>query len=154
MFRPTIILTADASRARMFRVNDEDSPSRVPQLVEVSSLVHPEARMQGVDRYADANSHGQSAMGAGYHDYDDHRDAHEEEARRRFAKQVAETLQDLAQSPCQVVACATHAMLKPLTDAVERNCRNANVAWLNAEYTQLTPHQLAETLVQKGHLTP
>jgi hypothetical protein len=163
MFRPTIILTADACRARMFRVHDDDSPSRVPQLVEVSSLmigswVPPSARMQRLTRNALPSSHrpsvGQPATDARDHTDDNSEAFIEEEARRRFAKQVAETLQDLAQSPCRVVACTTHTMLKLLSDAVERNCRHAHVAWLNAEFTRLSPRQLAETLIAKGHLSP
>jgi hypothetical protein len=152
MFRPTFVLTADSARARMFRV-DAESSTRVPELIEVSNLIHPEARVAEGRRYSDSMTLGGRSVAKGsYHGYDDHREEHEIEERRRFAKQVALTLEDLAQSPCHVVGCSSHTMHRHLADAVERSCRKAHVEWHMAEYTQLSPDQLAETLVAAGHL--
>ncbi len=152
MFRPIFVLTADSARARMFRV-DAESSTWVPELIEVSNLIHPEARIVEGQRYSDSMTlGGRSAAKTNYHTYDDNREEHEIEERRRFAKQVALTLEDLAESACHVVGCSSHTMHQHLADAVERSCRKAHVEWHMAEYTQLSPHQLAEALVEAGHL--
>lgn len=152
MFRPTFVLTADSARARMFRVDGESSTDG-PQLIEVSNLIHPEARIPESQRHSDSMTRGgKSGTGASYHTYDDHREDHEVEERRRFAKQVALTLDDLSPSACHVVACSSHTMHEHLADAIERCCRKAHVEWHTAEYTQLSPLQLAEVLVETGHL--
>jgi Protein required for attachment to host cells len=150
MFRPTFVLTADAARARMFRVDGENA-NGVPQLIEVSNLIQPEARMKEADRHSDSMPTGHK-NGLGYQGFDDHRDEHEKELRRRFAKEVASTLGDLAQTPCTVVACAAHTMYRPLVEAVEKTCRQADVEWHMAEYTQLSAHELAKLLSDRGHL--
>jgi hypothetical protein len=136
----------------MFRV-DAESSTWVPELIEVSNLIHPEARIVEGRRYSDSTTFGSRYAGQASRDtHDDHHEEHELEECRRFAKQVALTLEDLAQSPCHVVGCSSYTMHQHLADAVERSCRKAHVEWHMAEYTRLSPHQLAEALVEAGHL--
>lgn len=150
MASPTFVLTVDAARARIFRI-EGDSPRGVPQLVEAASLVHPEARVPESERYSDSNP--RSGMGGGgYHTFDDHRRDHELEERRRFAKHIAASLDDLVQLPCRVVACSTHTMHSVLEEAMKRGCKKAQIVWHTAEHTRLTPHELAVALVELGHL--
>jgi len=81
------ILVADASRARLFRV---DSPAG--ELIEVSSDVNPEARLHDTElttdkpgRHADSMTGGRSAM-------EDPTDPKEVES-QKFARQLTEKLE-------------------------------------------------------------
>jgi hypothetical protein len=150
MSKPTFVIAVDSARARLYRVEELETRG-TPLLVEVSSLVHPEARIPQSQRFSDSNPNSFSA-GSHRHTFDDHRDAHEDEDRRRFAKQIATTLNDVAQLPCETIVCSTHAMRSSLAEALERSCRRAHVTLHTAEYTQLSPHELSETLLGQGWL--
>lgn len=150
MPKPTYVITADSARARLFRIEGVD-PRGVPKLVEVSSLVHPEARIPQSQRFTDSKPDSFPA-GSHHHTFDDHRDAHEDEDRRRFARHVAVTLNDLLQVPCETIVFTTHAMQAPLREAMERLCPRAHVGLHTGEHTRSSPHELGETIQAAGLL--
>lgn len=146
---PTFVLTVDAASARLFRVEGESLRNN-PPLAEVTSLTRPEARMPIADRFSDSTpTGGVGGGGAGYHTFDDNRQDHEQEDRRRFAKQIAMALSDAAQSSGQVVICVTHSMQSLLAEALERHCRKLQPTWQTVEYTRLTPHELSKALSER-----
>lgn len=146
---PTFVLTVDSACARLFRVDGESFRNNLP-LVEETTLARPEARLPIAERCSDSTPTGGSGGGgAGYHTLDDHRNEHEQEERRRFAKQIALTVSDATQAPSRVAVCVTHSMQALLTEAMERHCRKAQTTWQTVEYTRMTPHELSKALTER-----
>jgi Protein required for attachment to host cells len=144
--RPTVVLAVDAARARLFRI-DGTSPRGFASLVELVSLARPEARIPESQRYSDSNPH--SAIGGrGHQTFDDHREEHEHEERRRFAKMIAAALIDTVPAKCRAVICVTHSMYAALKDAFERHCPNVDTTWHARECTLLSPHELSVMLTE------
>lgn len=147
---PHVVLTVDAARARLFRI-DGWTPRGLCNLVEVVALAHPEARVPGSQRHSDSNPRS-VVHGSGYHTLDDHREEHEQEERRRFAKMVAVALSDAARPSSHVVVCVTHSMQSVLREALERHCPRVNPVWYPRECTLSTSHELSELLTDRGLL--
>lgn len=144
---PTVVLAVDAARARLFRI-DGSSPRGYANLVEVSSLARPEARIPESRRHSDSNP--RSAIGgSGYTTFDDHRGEHEYEERRRFAKMIAIALADTAPARCTAVVCVTHSMYALLSEALERQCPKVMTEWHPHECTLLSSHELSVLLTEK-----
>jgi protein required for attachment to host cells len=110
------VIVADRSRARFFCLETTAAPAiqTGPRLVEVSDLVNPEANLAGRDTWSETKSGRNMARGGGSaHGYDDHRENHEEEFSRRFAKRIAAGALDLLQQhrPRYLVLTASNHML-------------------------------------------
>lgn len=148
--RPTVVLAVDAARARLFRL-DGTSPRDSSNLVEVLALTRPEARIPEARRYSDSNPRS-AICGRGYQTYDDHREEHEHEERRRFAKMIALGVLDTVPSRCRAVICVTHAMVGPLKESLARHCPKLEASWYTRESTLLTPHELSVMLGEQDTL--
>lgn len=152
-----LVLVADSARARLFRIIETNSPRARIALKEVESLVHPVARVKEGDRHSDASpSVSHSGKGAG-HTVDDHRAAHEQEERRRFAKviaqSVARTVKEQSHNP--VITVATHAIHSLLGAELERQLpKEVYVRSEIGELSELTPTELLEELEQRGAFLP
>ncbi len=147
---PQFVLTVDAARARLFRI-DGSTPRGLCNLVEVVSLAHPEARVPESQRHSDSNPRS-VVHGKGYQTLDDHREEHEHEERRRFAKMVAVALADAARPSSRAVVCVTHSMHAVIREALEKHCPKVFPEWYPRECTLSTPHELAEVLTENGLL--
>ncbi|MEY4543967.1 MAG: hypothetical protein RL685_162 [Pseudomonadota bacterium] len=152
-----LVLVADSARARLFRIVETDSPRARIALEELESLVHPEARVKEGDRHSDASPSVSHSGKGGGHTLDDHRAAHEQEERRRFAKtiahSVARTVKEQFRDP--VIAVATHAVHALLADELARQLpKEAHVRAEIGELSELTPTELLEELERRGALRP
>lgn len=147
----TFVLTVDAARARIFKVEGA-SPRGLPQLAELSSLVNPDARVPDAQRFTDSNPTGSMGPNGTYHSYDDHRSGHTREERKRFAKTIASTFASLVTPPTNAVVCVPHSMHALLSEALERHCTNVNSTLHTLECTMLKPHDLTAMLTDKGLL--
>lgn len=147
---PAIVLTVDAARARLFRTEGY-SLRGLANLHEVAALAHPEARVPESQRHSDSNPRS-AVRGGGYQTFDDHREDHEHEERRRFAKMIAVAIYDAVRGPCAGIVCVTHSMHSALQEALSRHCPKLSVTWYPRECTLVTPHELAEVLTEKGLL--
>lgn len=87
------VVTVDSARARFFTLEPARQPGveSGPGLVEQRDLINAEAHLTGQELWSD------TAAGGMAHTYDDHRDKHTEEFKRRFAKLVAEQAVQLAE---------------------------------------------------------
>jgi protein required for attachment to host cells len=93
------VVVVDSSRARFFTLEAASVPELEsgPNLVECSDLVNPEASLSGRETWTEARSGRNTARGGGpAHSYDDHRNSHDDEVNRRFAKRIAEETESLA----------------------------------------------------------
>jgi protein required for attachment to host cells len=82
----------DGARARFFTLQPARQPAveSGPSLVEApEALVNAEAEQSGAELWTDTST-GRNASAGMAHGYDDHRDKHMGEFRRRFARRVAE----------------------------------------------------------------
>lgn len=87
--KPTLIVVADNSRARIFTA---DSPSA--KLQEIETLAHPEGRMHEQDMVSDLPGKDAGKGGAGGHGFQDETEPKQQEI-INFAKRVAHYLEDL-----------------------------------------------------------
>lgn len=147
---PIIVLTVDAARARLFR-SEGHSLRGLANLRELLALAHPEARVPESQRHSDSNPRS-AIRGGSYQTFDDHREDHEHEERRRFAKMIALAVSDEVRAPASGVVCVTHSMHSALQEALSRHCPKLSVTWYPRECTLATPHELAEVLTEKGLL--
>jgi protein required for attachment to host cells len=152
----TLIVVADSSRARLFRIARTDAPRAPFVLQETESLVHPEARIQEGDRHTGSLPAAHSGKaGQGGHTLDDHRGAHEAEERRRFAKAICHSV---ARSVMEhdhpaVIALSTHALQALLAGELERELpKEVRVRSEIGEFSELSPSALLEELERRGAL--
>lgn len=110
------VVVADSSRARFFTLESSEVPGveSGPNLVEHKDMDNPEAPAPGRETWTDAKSGRNTARGGGpAHGYDDHRDNHEEEFNRRFAKHIAERAVEVARqhnARCLVLVAANRML--------------------------------------------
>lgn len=93
------VVSVDGTRARFFTLEPARQPAveSGPTLVEAGeALVNPEAEMSGRELWSDTKT-GRNAANGMAHGYDDHRDQHADEFKRRFAKLVAEQAVQIAE---------------------------------------------------------
>jgi protein required for attachment to host cells len=152
----TLIVVADAARARLFRMERTDAPRAPIQLREAESLVHPEARVKESERHNGSVPTAVRPGKAGHgHTLGDHRGAHELEQRRRFAKTIAQTIASSVKQHEQnpVITLTTHAMHALLSSELERGLpREILVRSEVGEFSELTPSELLEELKERGAL--
>ena len=150
----TLIVVADAARARLFRLAKTDAPRAPLVLQEAESLVHPEARIKEGDRHSGSPSVAHAGIsGQGGHVLDDHRSAHEAEERRRFAKAICHAV---ARSVMQhdhpaVLLFSTHTLQALLVGELERELPKAvRVHSEIGEFSELSPSALLEEVERRG----
>jgi hypothetical protein len=157
----TLVVIADAARARLFRIAPSEHPRADHQLQEAESLVNPRARVKEVERHSGsfpAGAHtGKLGRPGQGHTLDDHREDHANEDRRRFAKSIAQSVAGEvvrgANNPVLVVA--THALHAPLMHELARELpATVYVRSEIGELTELTPSALMPELEKRGLFTP
>jgi len=150
----TLVIVADAARARFFRVAQTEQPRAPFTLVEIEDLVHPEARIKESDRHSGSFPAGvRSSMQGSAHGLNDHRQAHEGEERHRFAKSLAgvtaRVVNEHSLNP--VIVVATHSMHALALNELERQLpKNVYVRAEVGEFTEHSPSQLFAELSQRG----
>jgi protein required for attachment to host cells len=155
----TLVVIADAARARLFRIATSDHPRANVQLREAESLVNPEARVKEVDRhsgsYPAAAHTGQLGRPGQGHTLNDHREAHAKEAKRRFAKSIARAIVETAAqgSNNPVLVVATHALHASLMNELARELPNHIYVRSDvAELSEMPPSALLPELEKRGLL--
>lgn len=150
----TLVIAADAARARIFRTVPGRNPRAAIELVELDGLVHPEARLRESERYAGSFPSGvRPGKSGSSHGLDDNRSAHDGEDLRRFVRQIAELaaqrLQEIDGN--RVIVTATHALHAMLSSELERGLpREAYVRREIGEFTALSPSDLLNALEERG----
>lgn len=86
--KPTVIVVADSTRARIFTADSAHSP-----LIEIETMAHPEGRLHDRDITSDLPGKDSGAGGSGGHAYQSKTDPKKHEL-SEFAKRVAVHLDD------------------------------------------------------------
>jgi hypothetical protein len=154
----TLVVVADAARARILRTVPSQAPRAAVELVELDGLVHPEARLSEGDRYSGSSPSGvRSGTVGSSHGLDDHRSAHDAEDRRRFVRRVAESVAQRREETAanRIIVVATHTVHAVLSDELERALpRSAYVRREIGEYTEMSPTELLDVLEARGVFRP
>jgi protein required for attachment to host cells len=151
----TLIIVADSARARLFRIVKSDAPRAPFALQEAASLVNPEARVKEGERQSGASPVAAHSGKGGGHAFEDHREAHETEERRRFARSVSHSaaLSVKEHKQTTVVALSTHALHSLLSRELERELpKDIRIRTEIGEFSELTPSELLEELQHRGAL--
>lgn len=146
------VVVVDNSRARFFTLEEPDVPEieSGPNLVERSDLTNPEAVMTGRETWSDVRSGRNTARGGGpAHGYDDHRDSHDDEVNRRFARRVAERAHNFARRNRVkvLVLVAANRMLGFLRETISvPNGRNIEIREAAKDLSRLSAHEIHRNL--------
>ncbi len=150
------VVVADAARARLFTLEPAGSPEVEggPNLVERNDLVNPEQRLRDSERWSDLKTGRNRAPAGGQaHGYDDHRERHMDEWRRRFARGVAHEAAALVErgKARHLIVVAPKRMLgllrAELSTALKNQC---SVQALAKDLSKLAPQDLHEHLTKEG----
>jgi hypothetical protein len=96
-----LIVVVNREVARFFTLEPVDFPELEsgPRILEWEGLENPECRIPAQNLYADSKTgRGTAPQGGSVHGYDDKRDQHLDELRRRFAMKVTERIQHFARA--------------------------------------------------------
>jgi protein required for attachment to host cells len=153
------ILVADSARARFLMFTPAETPDQARQpLLEFKDLVNPEADAYGRDLWSDTKTGlGRAPSGQQAHSYDDHREQHEAEFVRRFAKKIAAEAQALVQSQkaSTLVIAAPNKMLGFLRSALDQGLKSdVAVQEVAKDLTKLNAVELHEHLAEAKILPP
>jgi len=96
-----LIVVVNDEKARIFTLEPVKFPEfeSGPRIVELEDLINPEAMVGDQERYSDSKTgRGTAPRGGPVHGYDDKRDKHLGEVRRRFSVIVMQEVQKLAKA--------------------------------------------------------
>ena len=135
--RKTWVIVADNSRARIFTA---ETPSSA--LIEVDSIVHPEARMHDRDITSDLPGRG-SGSGGARHSYETETDAKDYE-NVNFAKRICGFLDDARKSDKfkQLIIVAAPSLLGNLRSGLNDQTRKMVSLELDKNLSQLNPDEI------------
>ena len=97
--RDILIVAVNRQQARFFTLERVEPPGLEPgpRMSELQALINPEAMVDSQELYADSKTgRGTAPRGGPVHGYDDRRDQHLDEVRRRFAGRVLAEIRRLA----------------------------------------------------------
>jgi len=135
--RKTWVIVADNSRARIFTAETPSSP-----LIEVDSIVHPEARMHDRDITSDLPGRG-SGSGGSRHSYETETDAKDYE-NLGFAKRIAGFLDDARKSDKfkQLIIVAAPSLLGNLRSGLNDQTKKMVSLELDKNLSSLNPDEI------------
>jgi protein required for attachment to host cells len=150
------VVVANASRARFFTLEKPQVPEiESARLIERNDLVDPEATLAGREAWSDSSGANAGPSGAVPHSFDDHRDAHDQERGRRFARRIAGAALDMVrecEGKCLVVVAANR-MLGYLRPELETPAGGIEVREAAKDLTGLGPREILGHLVSAGLLS-
>jgi protein required for attachment to host cells len=146
------VVVVDAARARFLVL--ELAPDDRPSLVEQKDLINPESDVKGRDLWSDPKTgRGRESRGTPAHGYDDHRDAHAEQFKRRFAGRVVEQALSLAlaRGAGRLIVAADRKMLGHLRPFLGHAPKNGlEIREVPKDLTKLSASELQERLAEEA----
>ena len=156
----TCLVVADGARAR-FLILEPAETSKLqfgPNLVELKDFINPEAGEYGRDLWSDTKTGVTRDWSRGQaHSYDDHREEHEAEFVRRFAKTIAEETKTFvrAQKANTLIIAAPKKMLGFLRVALNQSLKgDVSVKEVPKDFSKLSSVELHEHLAKQKVLPP
>ncbi|WP_297527343.1 host attachment protein [Thiohalobacter sp.] len=153
------VIVADNGRARFFRLADVEFPELEsgPNLEEINDLVNPEREAAGDEIWSDIKSgRNRGNGGAPAHGYDDHRDQHEDEFDRRFARTIAAEAERLANGSTRelVVVAQKRALGLLRNELAALGKRGVRIRELAKDLSKLSPIELQDHLARLNLIPP
>ena len=150
-----LIVVVNRARARFFTLEPVEFPEMEsgPRLMTRTELENPEIK-DDQEMYTDSKTgRGAAPQGGGVHGYDDKRDQHLDELRRRFAVRVLEHIQKLAKAEqARTVILAASARMRrflyPDLDTLTR--QGYRVHKLSKNMINFSPQKIHEYLAEDG----
>lgn len=152
------IAVVSEGQARFFTLDPVELPELEsgPRLTERGQLWNSERRVPERERYTDSKTgRGRAPRGGASHGYDDHRVRREEDADRRFAREVLEDVRDLAkrhEARCIVIAASARMLgiLRQEMDLLQG--KGVEVKKLAKDMINFSPEQIHENLAKESVL--
>ncbi len=152
------VVVASGARARFFALQDTEVPEIEggPNLVEHGiNLVNPERELYDRELWTSDTGRNRAPSGGPAHGYDDHREQHDEELVRRFARRVAEETAKCVQAcnASHVVLVAQKRALGYLRPALDPLLKaGIDVREVGKDLSKLSPTELHEHLARENIL--
>ena len=152
----TGILVAGGTRARFISVEvpDDADLDGGPHLVEHAELVNPDGEIPARGLFSDRSGR---AHGAASHGLDDHRDQHQEEIDRRFARRMVESADQFIQTQGvqRLVIAAECQLLGKLRGEIDlKRWRDVELIELAEDLSRQSLRQMHGALAQQGIVKP
>jgi hypothetical protein len=150
-----LIVVVNRAQARFFTLEPVEFPELEsgPRLTTHTKLENPEI-LDAQEMYTDSKTgRGATPQGGGVHGYDDKRDKHLDELRRRFAVRILEHIQKLARAERvrTVILAASARMRRFLYSDLEALTREGyRVCKLSKNIINLSPQKIHEYLAEDG----
>lgn len=154
---PVLVAAIDGSKARFFTLAAAGVSGLDPisQLIEHEGITLPEGELVGEELWASGKmgrNHGPQGRS---HNYDDHREHHELEFERHFARSISSRMNQLLQAHQirKVLLVAAPQILGIMREALASALPNTiKIADLNKDLTQLTAYEIHQYLAEKALL--
>jgi hypothetical protein len=154
--REILIVAVNRQQARFFSLVRMEQPGLEsgPKLTELQALINPEAMADSQEVYADSKTgRGSAPRGGPVHGYDDRRDQHLDEVRRRFAVRVlAEIRRMVAAGHLRTIILASSARMRrflyPELEALVR--QGCEIHKVSKNMLKLSAHKIHAQLADMG----
>lgn len=153
------VIVADGARCRFFTVERPADPrfEGGPRLVEQTDLVNPEGELTGNELFSDVRSgRGHASSGGPACGFDDHRDRHQDEIKRRFARRIAQAAVRFAADykAARILLVAEPRMLGMLRPALTSESADLSVEEVAQDLSWHAVSHIQDVLTRRGLLPP
>jgi protein required for attachment to host cells len=153
------IIVADGARARFitFQPRDELTPERGTNLIEHFDLINPEGDLPARELFSDRPGRTHGSPNGSAHGPDDHREQHQLELTRRFARRILDQARRFLaeQSPKRLMLAAEPQLLGVIRAELENNAlRGAEITTIAEDLSRRSLGDIGEILAQHGLLPP
>jgi len=153
------IIVADGARARFitFQPPDELTPGRGTNLIEHSDLINPEGDLPARELFSDRAGRTHGSPSGSAHGPDDHRERHQLELARRFARRILEEARafTMRHSVQRLILAAEPRLLGVLRAEQEQHSAGAaSIETLAEDLSRRSLGDIREVLVHRGLLPP
>jgi hypothetical protein len=151
-----LIVVVNREFARFFSLEPVDFPELEsgPRILECGELENRECRMAAQDMYADSKTgRGVAPQGGSVHGYDDKRDQHLDELRRRFAGKVMARIRRTAGTGATrtIILAASARMRRFLyADLDDLAKRGPNIHKVSKNMINFSPQKIHDHLAEAG----
>jgi hypothetical protein len=151
-----LIVAVNRQQARFFTLQPVRHPHHEsgPRIVELEALINPDAMVDSQEMYADSKTgRGTAPQGGPVHGYDDKRDQHLDEVRRRFSGAVVDRIHRTAKAnSSRVIIVASSARMRrflfPQLEPLAR--QGCEIHKVSKNMLKFTPQRIHDQLASMG----
>lgn len=149
------VVVANGARARVFAlVTETRAEGDARYLAERSDVVNPEQEVRQNELFSNLQGSHPSPKTGARHEYDDHRDQHQDEIERRYVREVAGRVSELVvrDGMGHVVVAAPPRALGFFRSELESKLGSAKLATLDKDLSKLDATKIHDHLAEAGLL--